>query len=42
MRTVKDKYDNIEIKTYAAYSEVAKEMDMTIDQVSMVYEWYFK
>ena len=42
MRTVKDKYDNIEIKTYAAYSEVAKEMDMTIDQVSTVYEWYLK
>jgi len=42
MRKQRDKYDTIEVKTYAAYSEVAKEMDMTIDQVSTVYEWYLK
>lgn len=42
MSSIKEKYDNIEIKTYAAYSEVAKELGMTIDQVSTVYEWYLK
>ena len=42
MRKIKDRYEGIEIKTYAAYSEVAKENDMTIDQVSTIYEWYLK
>lgn len=42
MTSIKDKYDSIEIKTYAAYSDVAKELGMTVDQVSTVYEWYLK
>ena len=42
MTSIKDKYDSIEIKTYAAYSDVAKELGMTIDQVSTAYEWYLK
>lgn len=40
MNSIKDTYETIEIKTYAAYSDVAKEMDLTIDKVSTVYEWY--
>lgn len=42
MSSIKGKYDNIEIKTYAAYTDVAKDLGMTIDQVSTVYEWYLK
>jgi hypothetical protein len=42
MRARKDTYETIEIKTFAAYSDVAKEMDLTIDKVSTVYEWYLK
>ena len=42
MTSIKDTYETIEIKTYAAYSDVAKEMDLTIDKVSTVYEWYLK
>jgi hypothetical protein len=42
MTSIKDKYDSIEIKTYAVYSDVAKELGMTIDQVSTMYEWYLK
>jgi hypothetical protein len=42
MTSIKDKYDSIQIKTYAVYSDVAKELGMTIDQVSTVYEWYLK
>ena len=42
MNSIKDTYDTIEIKTYAAYSDVAKEMGLTIDKVSTVYEWYLK
>lgn len=42
MRSGKDRYETIEIKTYAAYSEVAKDLEMTIDQVSTVYDWYLK
>ena len=42
MTSIKDTYETIEIKTYAAYSDVAKEMGLTIDKVSTVYEWYLK
>jgi hypothetical protein len=42
MTSRKDTYETIEIKTYAAYSDVAKEMGLTIDKVSTVYEWYLK
>jgi antitoxin component of RelBE/YafQ-DinJ toxin-antitoxin module len=42
MNSIKDTYETIEIKTYAAYSDVAKEMGLTIDKVSTVYEWYLK
>jgi antitoxin component of RelBE/YafQ-DinJ toxin-antitoxin module len=42
MSSIKDTYETIEIKTYAAYSDVAKEMGLTIDKVSTVYEWYLK
>lgn len=42
MTTIKERYDYIEVKTYAGYSEVAKELGMTIDQVGTVYEWYLK
>jgi hypothetical protein len=42
MNSRKDTYETIEIKTYAAYSDVAKEMGLTIDKVSTVYEWYLK
>jgi hypothetical protein len=42
MTSIRDTYETIEIKTYAAYSDVAKEMGLTIDKVSTVYEWYLK
>jgi len=42
MRSIKDTYETIEIKTYAAYSDVAKELGLSIDKVSTVYEWYLK
>jgi len=42
MNSIRDTYETIEIKTYAAYSDVAKEMGLTIDKVSTVYEWYLK
>jgi len=42
MKSIREKYDSIELKTYAAYSDVAKTLGMTNDQVSTVYEWYLK
>ena len=42
MTSIRDRYETIEIKTYAAYSAVAEEMGLTIDKVSTVYEWYLK
>lgn len=42
MTSIKDTYETIEIKTFAAYSDVAKEMGLTIEKVSTVYDWYLK